>query len=286
MSKKAFGIDIGGSGIKGAPVDLATGELLAERVRIATPQPSTPDAVADTVAELIASFDIDDDMPVGVTFPAVIQAGVAQTAANVDKSWIGTDVDALLTERTGHDVFVVNDADAAGIAEMTFGAGQDTSGVVLVITLGTGVGSATFVDGRLVPNTELGHLLLHGDSAERYMASSIREKEDLDWETWGGRLQEYFSHVEFLFSPTRIIVGGGVSKKHQKFLPLLDLKTEIVPAELRNEAGIVGAAALARREQKSLHKGAKKSGETSAKNDEKSAKKAAKKEKAKREAAK
>ncbi|GAA4527027.1 ROK family protein [Brachybacterium paraconglomeratum] len=286
MSKKAFGIDIGGSGIKGAPVDLATGELLAERVRIATPQPSTPDAVANTVAELIASFDIDDDMPVGVTFPAVIQAGVAQTAANVDKSWIGTDVDALLTERTGHDVFVVNDADAAGIAEMKFGAGQDTSGVVLVITLGTGVGSATFVDGRLVPNTELGHLLLHGDSAEKYMASSIREKEDLDWETWGGRLQEYFSHVEFLFSPTRIIVGGGVSKKHQKFLPLLDLKTEIVPAELRNEAGIVGAAALARREQKSLHKGAKKSGETSAKNDEKSAKKAAKKEKAKREAAK
>ncbi|MGO1227463.1 MULTISPECIES: polyphosphate--glucose phosphotransferase [unclassified Brachybacterium] len=299
MSKKAFGIDIGGSGIKGAPVDLATGELLAERVRIATPQPSTPDAVADTVAELIASFDIDDDMPVGVTFPAVIQAGVAQTAANVDKSWIGTDVDALLTERTGHDVFVVNDADAAGIAEMTFGAGQGTSGVVLVVTLGTGVGSATFVDGRLVPNTELGHLLLHGDSAEKYMASSIREKEDLDWETWAGRLQEYFSHVEFLFSPTRIIVGGGVSKKHQKFLPLLDLKTEIVPAELRNEAGIVGAAALARHEQKSLKKAAKKAGKTSdGKSDEKSAKKAAKKaaekseqqagekEKVKREAAK
>lgn len=291
MSKKAFGIDIGGSGIKGAPVDLATGELLAERVRIATPQPSTPDAVADTVAELIASFDIDDDMPVGVTFPAVIQAGVAQTAANVDKAWIGTDVDALLTKRTGHDVFVVNDADAAGIAEMTFGAGQDTSGVVLVITLGTGVGSATFVDGRLVPNTELGHLLLHGDSAEKYMASSIREKEDLDWETWGARLQEYFSHVEFLFSPTRIIVGGGVSKKHQKFLPLLELRTEIVPAELRNEAGIVGAAALARREQKSLLKAAKKS---DGKSDEKSAKKAAdkaekkaaKKEKVKREAAK
>ena len=181
MSKQAFGIDIGGSGIKGAPVDLSTGELAADRLRIDTPQPSTPDAVADTVAELISSFDVAPDMPVGVTFPAVIQAGGAQTAANVDDAWIGTDVDALLTERTGHDVFVVNDADAAGIAEMKFGAGRKSTGVVLVITLGTGVGSATFVDGTLVPNTELGHVLLHGDSAERYMASSIREKEDLDW---------------------------------------------------------------------------------------------------------
>ncbi|MDN5820188.1 MAG: ROK family protein [Brachybacterium sp.] len=275
MSKKAFGIDIGGSGIKGAPVDLSTGELAADRVRIPTPQPSTPEAVADTVAELIGCFDVGTDMPVGVTFPAVIQAGVAQTAANVDKSWIGTDVDALLTERTGHDVFVVNDADAAGIAEMKYGAGRSTSGVVQVITLGTGVGSATFVDGTLVPNTELGHLLLHGDSAERYMASSIKEEQGLDWETWAGRLQEYFSHLEFLFSPTRIIIGGGVSKKHKHFLPLLDLKTEIVPAKLRNEAGIVGAAVLAHREEKTLLKAEKKA--------EKSAEK---KERAKREAAK
>jgi polyphosphate glucokinase len=258
MSKKAFGIDIGGSGIKGAPVHLGKGKLAEDRVRIPTPQPSTPDAVADTVAELVASFDLEADMPIGVTFPAVIKDGVAHTAANVDKSWIGTDVDALLTERTGHDVFVVNDADAAGIAEMEFGAGRDSSGVVQVFTLGTGVGSATFVDGRLVPNTELGHLLLHGDSAEKYMASSIREKEDLDWETWAGRLQEYFSHVEFLFSPTRLIVGGGISKKHEKFLPLLDLKAEIVPAELRNEAGIIGAAVLAHREEKALLKAAKK----------------------------
>ncbi|ATG51906.1 polyphosphate glucokinase [Brachybacterium vulturis] len=275
MSKKAFGIDIGGSGIKGAPVDLSSGELAADRLRIPTPQPSTPEAVADTVAELIASFDIATDMPVGVTFPAVIKAGVAQTAANVDKSWIGTDVDALLTARTGHDVFVVNDADAAGIAEMKYGAGRRTSGVVQVITLGTGVGSATFVDGTLVPNTELGHLLLHGDSAERYMASSIKDEQDLDWETWAGRLQEYFSHLEFLFSPTRIIVGGGVSKKHKHFLPLLDLKTEIVPATLRNGAGIVGAAVLAHREEKALLKA-----------DEKAAKKAEEKERAKRGAAK
>ena len=279
MSKKAFGIDIGGSGIKGAPVDLSTGELTADRVRIPTPQPSTPEAVADAVAELLSSFDLEEGMPVGVTFPAVIKAGVAQTAANVDDAWIGTDVDALLSERTGRDVFVVNDADAAGIAEVQFGAARDVSGVAMVITLGTGVGSATFVDGKLVPNTELGHLLLHGDSAERYMASSIREKEDLDWETWAGRLQEYFSHVEFLFSPTRFIVGGGVSKKHHKFLPLLDLKAEIVPAELRNEAGIVGAAALAHLERKALRKSEKKSEKKAAKNAEKKvAKKAEKKQ--------
>ncbi|MGP9536882.1 polyphosphate--glucose phosphotransferase [Brachybacterium sp. AOP43-C2-M15] len=287
MSKKAFGIDIGGSGIKGAPVDLDTGTLAADRVRIATPQPSTPDAVAEAVAELIGSFDISEDMPIGVTFPAVIKDGVALTAANVDRSWIGTDVDALLTERTGHDVFVVNDADAAGIAEMEFGAGRKTSGVVMVVTLGTGVGSATFVDGTLVPNTELGHVLLHGDSAEKYMASSIREREDLDWETWAGRLQEYFSHIEFLFSPTRFVIGGGVSKKHKKFLPLLDLKTETVPAKLRNEAGIVGAAALAHAEEKALRKAAKKAekkakkkaGEKTAdakKSDKKSGKKSAK----------
>jgi len=244
----AFGIDIGGSGIKGAPVDLREGGLSADRVRIATPQPSTPDAVADTVRDLVDSFDLPRGIPVGVTFPAVIQQGVAKTAANVDDAWIGTDVDALLTARTGHDVFVVNDADAAGVAEMEFGAGKDQKGVVLVITLGTGVGSAMFVDGVLVPNAELGHLPLKGDSAEKYMASSVREKEDLSWKKWSKRLQKYFSLVEFLFSPDLIIVGGGVSKQHEKFLPRLELNTPIVPAQLRNEAGIVGAAALAGRE--------------------------------------
>ncbi|WP_341855466.1 ROK family protein [Brachybacterium sp. GPGPB12] len=227
-------------------------------MRIPTPRPSTPEAVADTVAELLGSFDIPEDMPVGVTFPAVIQEGVAKTAANVDKSWIGTDVDALFTERTGHDVFVVNDADAAGIAEMEFGAGRKSSGVVQVFTLGTGVGGATFVDGRLVPNTELGHVLLHGDDAEKYMASSAKEREDLDWETWAGRLQEYFSHIEFLFSPTRIIVGGGVSKKHQKFLPLAGPRGRDRAGRARNEAGIIGAAVLAHREEKALRKGKKK----------------------------
>jgi polyphosphate glucokinase len=241
----AFGIDIGGSGIKGAPVDLTTGKLAADRVRIPTPQPSTPDAVADTVRDLIDSFDIPKGTPVGVTFPAVIQHGVAKTAANVDPSWIGTDVDALLTERTGHEVFVVNDADAAGIAEMEFGAGVDQKGVVLVITLGTGVGSGMFVDGKLVPNSELGHIPFKGDSAEKYMAESVRDREELSWKKWSKRLQKYFSLVEFLFSPDLIIVGGGVSKEHEKFLPRLELNAPIVPAGLRNEAGIIGAAALA-----------------------------------------
>lgn len=245
-STTAFGIDIGGSGIKGAPVDLKAGELAADRLRIPTPQPSTPDAVAETVRELIESFDIAAGVPVGVTFPAVIQHGVAKTAANVDDSWIGTDVDALFTERTGHDVFVVNDADAAGIAEMEFGAGRDAKGVVLMTTLGTGVGTALFVDGHLVPNTELGHIPFHGDSAEKYMAESVREREELDWSQWAERLQEYYSLIEFLFNPDLIIVGGGVSKHHKKYLPELDLRAPIVPAELRNEAGIIGAAVLAR----------------------------------------
>lgn len=245
-STTAFGIDIGGSGIKGAPVDLKAGELATDRLRIPTPQPSTPDAVAETVRELIESFEIAAGVPVGVTFPAVIQHGVAKTAANVDDSWIGTDVDALFTERTGHDVFVVNDADAAGIAEMEFGAGRDAKGVVLMTTLGTGVGTALFVDGHLVPNTELGHIPFHGDSAEKYMAESVREREELDWSQWAERLQEYYSLIEFLFNPDLIIVGGGVSKHHKKYLPELDLRAPIVPAELRNEAGIIGAAVLAR----------------------------------------
>lgn len=264
-STTAFGIDIGGSGIKGAPVDLKAGELAADRLRIPTPQPSTPDAVADTVKELLDSFGVERGMPVGVTFPAVIQHGVAKTAANVDKSWIDTDADALFTERTGHDVFVVNDADAAGISEMEFGAGRGKKGVVLMTTLGTGVGSALFVDGRLVPNTELGHIPFHGDAAEKYMAESVREREELDWKAWAERLQEYYSLLEFLFNPDLFIVGGGVSKHHAKFLPLLDLRAPIVPADLRNEAGIIGAAVLARRaEDETLKaasgKGRKKAG--------------------------
>ena len=241
----AFGIDIGGSGIKGAPVDLVTGEYSADRVRIPTPQPSTPEAVAQTVAEVVDSFHLERAVPVGVTFPAVIQHGVARSAANVDDSWIGTDVTQVISAATGRRVLAVSDADAAGYAETRYGAAKGHDGVVLVVTLGTGIGSCLVVDGTLVPNTELGHLEIDGYDAETRAADSARERDDLDWEEWAQRLQRYFRVVEDLLWPDLIVVGGGVSKKHEKFLPLLDLRTPIVPAELRNAAGIVGAAALA-----------------------------------------
>lgn len=268
MAKEAFGIDIGGSGIKGAPVNLKKGELAQKRVRIPTPQPATPDAVAKTVKELIDSFDVPADMPVGVTFPAIIQHGVAKSAANVDDSWIGTDVDTLLSEVTGHSVFVVNDADAAGIAEMEFGAGKTKSGLVIMTTLGTGIGSAMFMDGKLIPNSELGHLTYEGKSFEKFAASSVFEKAGISYEEWAKeRLQKFYGHVEFLFSPDLFIVGGGVSKDAKKYLHFLNLKTEIVPAKLRNEAGIIGAAALAHAERKLEVK--KDKGEKKAKKDKK-----------------
>lgn len=244
-AERAFGIDIGGSGIKGAPVDLGSGEFAADRVRIPTPQPATPGAVADTVARVVDSFGLDHHVPIGVTFPAVILHGVAQSAANVDKSWIGTNVEKAVHAATGRHVLAVNDADAAGYAEVMFGAAKDVKGVVLVVTLGTGIGSALVVDGVLVPNTELGHLEIDGHDAESRAAESVRDREGLDWQQWAQRLQRYFTVVENLFWPDLIVVGGGVSKDHEKFLPLLDLRTRIVPAGLRNAAGIVGAAALA-----------------------------------------
>lgn len=243
----AFGIDIGGSGIKGAPVDLVVGEFSASRVRIPTPQPATPEAVAATVATLVESFGVAQDLPIGVTFPAVIQHGIARSAANVDDSWIGTDVTKVIAKATGRRVLAVNDADAAGYAETLYGAARGHSGVVLVVTLGTGIGSCLVVDGTLVPNTELGHLEIDGHDAESRAADSAREREGLDWEQWAERLQRYFRVVEDLLWPDLIVVGGGVSKKHEHFLPLLDLRTPIVPATLRNAAGIVGAAALAAR---------------------------------------
>lgn len=243
----AFGIDIGGSGIKGAPVDLSIGEFTADRVRIETPRPATPAAVAATVARLVDSFELPLALPIGVTFPAVIQHGVARSAANVDDSWIGTNVDRVIAEATGRRVLTVNDADAAGYAETLYGAARDHRGVVLVVTLGTGIGTCLVVDGTLVPNTELGHLEVDGYDAETRAADSAREREKLDWAQWAARLQRYFRVVEDLLWPDLIVVGGGVSKKHEMFLPLLDLHTPIVPAELRNAAGIVGAAALAAR---------------------------------------
>ncbi|MDP9417825.1 MAG: ROK family protein [Actinomycetota bacterium] len=240
---QGFGIDIGGSGIKGAPVDLTTGQLAAERHRIPTPQPSRPDAVADVVAQVVRHFGWTG--PVGVTFPAVVTHGVTRTAANVDKSWIGTDAARVFSDAVGQPVTVVNDADAAGVAEVAFGAARGRDGVVIVTTLGTGIGSALLLDGRLVPNTELGHLEIDGADAETRASDAAREREDLSWPDWAKRLQRFYGHLEFLFSPDLFVVGGGVSKKAHKFLPLLDLRTEIVPAGLKNEAGIVGVAMLA-----------------------------------------
>lgn len=240
---QAFGIDIGGSGIKGAVVDLSQGELESARIRIPTPQPATVDSVLDVAHEVIQQAGWDG--PVGCTFPGIVRRGVIGSAANVDDGWIGVSLAERLQERTGHPVSALNDADAAGLAEVRFGAGRGREGVVMVLTLGTGIGSALFVDGILVPNTELGHVELDGRDAESHAANSAREREELSYPEWAERLQRYFSHIESLFSPDLFIVGGGVSKKAHKFLPLLDLTTEIVPAQLLNESGIVGAAAAA-----------------------------------------
>ena len=240
-----FGVDIGGSGIKGAPVDLAGGDLAAERFKVPTPHPSTPDEVARRVRDVVHHFGWDG--PVGVTFPGVVTDGATiRTAANVDKAWVDVDARTLLGERLGLPVTVVNDADAAGVAEMRVGAGRGRGGTVLVLTFGTGIGSALFVDGRLVPNTELGHLDLRGREAEKYASSKVKEDQDLSWKRWARRVQRYLAHVEMLFSPELIVIGGGVSRKAHKFLPLITgLEADLVPAQLQNNAGIVGAAMLA-----------------------------------------
>lgn len=242
-----IGVDIGGTGIKGGIVNLKTGELVGERFRIDTPKPATPEAVAVTLKQIVDELMSRPEAPeadtaVGVTFPAIIDAGVALSAANVDKSWVGTNVDALFTEVLGRPVTVINDADAAGLAEARYGAGKGIPGTVLTITLGTGIGSGMVFNGQLVPNFELGHLEIDGYDAESKASASAREREDLGWKDYAKRLQRYFSHVEFLFSPKLFIVGGGISKKAEKFLPYLDLRTEIVPAQLINNAGIAGAA--------------------------------------------
>jgi polyphosphate glucokinase len=239
-----FGIDFGGTGIKGAPIDLQSGTFAAERVRFKTPSPSTPDRIAEIFVELLAHFP-ECTGPVGVTVPGVIHHGVVRTAANIDPSWIGTDVDALLTRVTGRDVHVVNDADAAGLAEVTYGAAKGRRGLVMLTTLGTGIGTAMLYDGVLVPNSELGHLEIDGHDAESRAANRAREREELSWKEWAKRLRKYYRTLERLFSPDLFIVGGGVSKDSDQFLPLLDLDTEIVPATLLNTAGAVGAALAA-----------------------------------------
>jgi polyphosphate glucokinase len=239
-----FGVDVGGSGIKGAPVDLDRGALAAERVRIETPQPATPEAVVETVALVLEQADAPDG-PFGLTLPSVVTSGTARSAANIDPSWIGTDVHALVRERTGREAHVVNDADAAGLAEVRFGAARGLSGTVLVLTLGTGIGSALVRDGRLVPNTELGHLELDGHDAETRASDSARKRDDLSWEHWALRLERYLRHVDGLLWPDLVVLGGGVSKKSDKWLHLVDVRPPLRPAELLNDAGIVGAALLA-----------------------------------------
>ncbi|GAA1911449.1 polyphosphate--glucose phosphotransferase [Nocardioides hwasunensis] len=241
-----FGIDFGGTGIKGAPVDLKHGDFAHDRVRIDTPRPANPQAVAEVFGQIVDSFP-SSKSPVGVTVPGIVRHGVVLSAANIDKSWIGGDADAIFTEALGREVHVVNDADAAGLAEAEYGAAKGHQGLVLVITLGTGIGSAMIYDGQLVPNSELGHLEIDGVNAESRAATSAREREGLTWEAWGERLTTYFRHVERLFTPDLFVIGGGVSKSWEKFGHLIEVETEIIPAKLQNRAGIVGAALVAHR---------------------------------------
>lgn len=241
-----FGIDFGGTGIKGAPVDLAAGDFAGEKAKIDTPRPATPEAVAAVFQELVAGFP-KSSAAVGVTVPGVLRNGIVCSAANIDPAWIGMDADAVFTEALQREVHVVNDADAAGLAEVEYGAAKGRRGLVIVTTLGTGIGSALVHDGVLVPNSELGHLEIDGFVAEKRAANSVREAEGLSWEEWAARLTVYYRTLERLFSPELIVVGGGVSKSSHLFLPLVDIETEIVPATLRNKAGIIGAALVASR---------------------------------------
>jgi polyphosphate glucokinase len=244
VTQHPFGIDFGGTGIKGAPVDLDVGDFAAERVRVKTPSPATPEAVAEVFVELLDEFPASS-APVGVTVPAVVEHGLVRSAANIDPTWIDTDADALFTKATGRDVHVVNDADAAGLAEVRYGAARGVPGLVIVTTLGTGIGSAIVYDGVLVPNSELGHLEIDGHDAESRAASSVKENEVLSYPEWAERLTIYYRTIEALFSPDLFVVGGGVSKHAEEFLPLLRIRTRIIPATLLNRAGVVGAALYA-----------------------------------------
>lgn len=248
MGKKAhaLGIDIGGSGIKGAPVDLDKGTFADDRLRIATPDGASPEDVAEVVAQIADHFDVGD-VPVGITVPGVVTHGRVRSAANIDRSWIDLDAEKLFSKRLGRKVHLVNDADAAGVAERHYGAAHKHDGLVILTTLGTGIGTAVINEGELVPNAELGHLEIDGHDAETRAAESVREREGLDWPEWAERLQRYYRHLEDLLWPDLFVVGGGVSKHSDAFLPLLDIRTEIIPAKLKNKAGIIGAARLAKR---------------------------------------
>lgn len=245
--QSVVGVDIGGTGVKAAAVDVSAGQLVTDRQRLDTPHPATPASVTGVVTELVSAVatGVDPDAPVGCTLPSVITGGVVRTAANIDEGWLGDRAADRFSDALGRQVLVLNDADAAGLAEVRFGAGKDVLGTVLVLTLGTGIGSALFHDGSLVPNTELGHLEFHGRSAERYAAASVRERKKLSWKEWAGRLDEYLRHVELLLRPDLFVLGGGVSKRPEKFVPRLHVEAPVVPAALGNAAGIVGAALAA-----------------------------------------
>jgi len=245
MSKKAVGIDIGGTGIKGALVSTKAGELRSERIKLGTPEGGEPEAIAEVVRKIAAAVDDKPERALGICFPAVVKHGITQSAANVSDRWIGLDADELFSNTLNRHVHVINDADAAGVAEVKFGAGRKRSGLTVMTTLGTGIGSALFYNGVLIPNAELGHLEIDGVDYETRASFAAMERDSLSFEEWAERLQIYYSTLEKLFTPDLFIVGGGVSKSHEQFLPLLKLKTEIVPAALQNSAGIIGAAALA-----------------------------------------
>lgn len=246
MTKKAIGIDIGGTGIKGALVDLRTGELIGKRLRYETPAGGHPADIAAVVSTLVKDLKVNVRLiPVGICFPAVVRHGITLSAANVSKEWIGFDAEALFSKTLGRTVHVINDADAAGVAEMKFGAGKGRTGVVIMTTLGTGIGTAIFNDGILVPNAELGHLEIEAVDYETKASFAAKERENLSWKQWAARLQVYYSTLEKLFSPDLIIIGGGVSKQHEEFIPLIKLNSELAPALKRNNAGILGAASLA-----------------------------------------
>jgi len=241
-STVALGIDIGGTGIKGALVDVPAGTLRGKRHYIHTPQPPTPEAIAGAVREMRDHFDVPAGTPVGVAFPAIVRHGIVRNATNIDPSWIGMNAETLFTDALGAPATVLNDADAAGLAEMELGAGRDAGGVTLVVTLGTGIGSALFLDGRLLPNTEFGHLSINGIDCCPWASGAARVKEGLSWAQWISRLQDYLGFAEFLMWPDLIIIGGGISQDAEQFLPLLQLDARVVQAQLQNDAGIIGAA--------------------------------------------
>ena len=237
---QVLGIDIGGSGIKGAPVETKTGQLITERVRIKTPKKAEPEPVAEVAAEIAKSFDWKG--PIGIGFPAPIKSGITLLAANVSEKWIGCNADELFTKLTGCDCTMINDADAAGLAEMKYGAGKGQEGTVIMVTLGTGIGTAIFHLGILLPNTEFGHLDMNGEEAEHLASDAVRQRDDLSWKKYAKRLNKYLAEMEKLFWPDLFIIGGGISKQSEKYIPLLKIKTPVVPAQFLNEAGIVGAA--------------------------------------------